>query len=355
MAHLFTPITLRELTIRNRIFVSPMCQYSAIEGMPNDWHLVHLGSFARGGAGLVMVEATGVLPEGRITPQCLGLWNDTQRDALHRIVDFIHGQGASAAIQLAHAGRKASSTRPWEGSTGIPVAQGGWETVAPSAIVFSPQHATPQALDKAGIARISDAFMAAADRALAAGFDVIELHCAHGYLLHEFLSPLANQRDDEYGGSLENRCRLPLEIAKRLRDFWPQDKPVFVRISASDWIEGGWDIAQSVQFARWLKEIGIDLIDCSSGGLIYDAVIPTGPGYQTEFASRIRNEAGIASGAVGMITTSTQAEHILATHQADVIFMARTLLSDPHWPLHAARELRADHPWPLQYERAKSF
>lgn len=353
MSKLFSPLKIRETTFKNRIFVSPMCQYSAVDGMPNNWHLVNYGSRAVGGASLVIVEATGVCPEGRITPGCLGLWSDEQRDALKPIVEFIRQQGAIAGIQIAHAGRKASCDTPWNGSAFLPQQLGGWQTVAPSAIALTPQHDTPRALSKAGIEDVFKLFMAATQRALETGFEVIELHCAHGYLLNSFLSPLTNQRDDEYGGSLENRCRLPLQIARAMRDFWPQDKPMFVRISATDWVEGGWDIAQSVQLAKWMKEIGVDLIDCSSGGLILDAKIPVGPGYQTQFASAIRQQADIATGAVGMITAPSQAEHILATGQADAVLLARELLRDPYWPLKAARELRADVEWPLQYARAK--
>ena len=353
MSKLFSPFKIRETTFKNRIFVSPMCQYSATDGMPNDWHLVNYGSRAVGGASLVIVEATGVCPEGRITPFCLGLWSDEQRDALKPIVDFIKRQGSIAGIQIAHAGRKASCDTPWNGSHYLTPAQGGWQTVAPSAIAVTPQHAVPHALTLAEIDVIFEQFMAATRRALEAGFEVLELHCAHGYLLNSFLSPLSNQRDDEYGGSLENRCRLALRLARAMRELWPQDKPMFVRISATDWVEGGWDIEQSVQLAKWMKEIGVDLIDCSSGGLILDAKIPVGPGYQTPFATAIRTEAGIATGAVGMITSPSQAEHILATGQADAVLLARELLRDPYWPLRAARELRADVEWPPQYVRAK--
>ena len=353
MSMLFSPLKIRETTFKNRIFVSPMCQYSATDGIANDWHLVNYGSRAVGGASLIIVEATGVCPEGRITPFCLGLWSDEQRDALKPIVDFIKRQGSIAGIQIAHAGRKASCNTPWNGSHYLTPAQGGWQTVAPSAIAVTPQHATPHALTLAEIDVIFEQFMASTRRALEAGFEVLELHCAHGYLLNSFLSPLSNQRDDEYGGSLENRCRLALRLARAMRDFWPQEKPMFVRISATDWVEGGWDIEQSAQLAKWMKEIGVDLIDCSSGGLILDAKIPVGLGYQTPFATAIRQQAGIATGAVGMITSPSQAEHILATGQADAVLLARELLRDPYWPLRAARELRADVEWPLQYVRAK--
>lgn len=355
MAKLFTPIRFRETEIKNRIFVAPMCQYSADDGIANHWHLVHLGGLAVGGAGLIIVEATAVVPEGRITPRCLGLWSDAHTQAFKPIVDFIKQQGAVPAIQIGHAGRKASCDVPWRHGKFLPQEQGGWQTVAPSAIAVTPAHGVPLALNHDDIQQITSQFRAAAERALDAGFEVLELHCAHGYLLHEFLSPLSNQRDDEYGGSLENRCRLVLDIARDLRALWPQDKPVFVRISATDWVEGGWDIEQSIQLSKWLKDIGIDLIDCSSGGLTLDAKIPAGPGYQTEFAQRIRHEAGIASGAVGLITSALQAEHILVSGQADVIMLARKLLSDPHWPLHAAKELRTDVTWPDQYVRAKDI
>lgn len=350
---LFSPYTLRGVTCRNRIFVSPMCQYSAEDGMPNSWHLVHLGSRAVGGAGLVMVEATAVNPAGRITPFDLGIWSDEHTEAFKPIVEFIRQHGAVPAIQIAHAGRKASCDTPWRGGKYLLTDKGGWQTVAPSALALTPEHGTPHALSLAEIDQVVADFEAAAKRALDAGFDVLEFHCAHGYLMNEFLSPLTNQRTDEYGGSMENRCRLVLRIAKQLRALWPQDKPVFVRISAVDWVEGGWGIEDSVQLSKWLKDIGIDLIDCSSGGLVLDAKIPAGPGYQTSFAATIRDKAGIATGAVGMITEPFQAEHILVTGQADAIFLARELLRDPYWPLHAARELHTDIEWPVQYVRAK--
>ncbi|HEX5538831.1 MAG TPA: NADH:flavin oxidoreductase/NADH oxidase [Methylophilaceae bacterium] len=353
MSKLFSPYQLRGSIFRNRVFVSPMCQYSAVDGMAGNWHLVHLGSRAVGGAGLVMAEATAVSAEGRITPSDLGIWSDAQAEALRPIAEFIASQGAVPGIQLAHAGRKASTEAPWLGGTYLPPAKGGWQTVAPSAIAQTPEHAAPQALSIEAIEEIIGQFTQAAQRALNAGFEVLELHCAHGYLLHEFLSPLSNRREDVYGGTFENRCRLPLKIARALRQLWPQDRPVFVRISASDWVEGGWDIEQSIAFCRHLKDIGIDLIDCSSGGLIADAKIPAGAGYQTPFAAAIRSQAGIATAAVGMITSAAQAETILVTDQADAVFLARELLRDPYWPLHAARELHSDAAWPLQYARAK--
>lgn len=353
MSLLFTPLRLRDIEFKNRIFVSPMCQYSAAGGLPNEWHRVHYGTRAVGGAALVMVEATAVCPEGRITPWCTGLWSEQHAEAFRPITEFIREQGAVPGIQIGHAGRKASCDVPWRGGHYLPLGSGGWHSVAPSAIPASPAHGVPHALDRGEIDHVLELFADAARRALAAGFEVLELHCAHGYLLNEFLSPLANRRDDDYGGSLENRCRLPLRIAQTLRDLWPQQWPMFVRISATDWVEGGWDLAQSIQFAKWLKDIGIDLIDCSSGGLILDASIPVGPGYQVPFAAGVRREAGIATGAVGIITTPEQAEQILQDGQADACLLARELLRDPYWPLHAARTLGVDVEWPNQYARAK--
>lgn len=353
MAKLFTPLKLRDLELKNRIVVSPMCQYSAEGGMPNTWHLVNYGSRAVGGAALVMVEQTSICPEGRSTPACLGLWSEQQAEAFRPIVDFIRQQGAVPGIQIAHSGRKASCESPWHARKYIPVGAGGWQTVAPSALPLTSAHGVPLALTHAQIEVIVEQFADTALRALAAGFEVIELHCAHGYLLHQFLSPLSNTRDDEYGGSLENRCRLPLRIAKTVRDIWPQQWPVFVRISATDWVEGGWELDQSIQLSRWLKDVGIDLIDCSTGGLILDARIPAAPGYQTPFAAGVRKGAGIPTGAVGMITSPEQAEQILVDEQADLIFLARELLREPYWPLRAARELGVDVEWPIQYARAK--
>lgn len=352
-SRLFTPYRLRELELKNRIVVSPMCQYSADGGFPNDWHLVNYGSRAVGGAGLVIVEATAVCPEGRITPRDLGIWSQEHIPAYQRIADFIRAQGAVPGIQIAHAGRKASTTQPWTGGKFLPVGAGGWQTVAPSSVPFSSAHGTPHALSESEIDNIVELFVDATSRALAAGFEVVEVHCAHGYVLHEFLSPLANHRDDEYGGSLENRCRLPLRVARAIRELWPAQWPVFVRISVTDWVEGGWNLAQSIQFAKWLKEAGIDLIDCSSGGMVPDAKIPAAPGYQVPFAAEMRRQADIASGAVGIITEAEQAEKILADGDADLIFLARELLRDPYWPLHAARYLGVDLPWPDQYSRAK--
>jgi 2,4-dienoyl-CoA reductase-like NADH-dependent reductase (Old Yellow Enzyme family) len=352
-SRLFTPFPLRQLSFRNRIFVSPMCQYSSDEGMPNDWHLVHLGSRAVGGAGLVMVEATAVSPEGRISPRDSGIWSDAHAAAFSRIARFIKTNGAAPAIQLAHAGRKASTDVPWRGGKAVPPEQGGWQPIAPSAIPFSETYPMPREMTRDDIERVVEQFAAASRRALAAGFEVVEVHDAHGYLLHEFLSPLSNHRTDEYGGSLANRMRLPLRIAKTVREIWPSNLPVFVRISASDWAEGGWDLPQSIELCRRFKELGIDLIDCSSGGLVPGAKIPTEPGYQVPFAQAIRRDVGIATGAVGLITKPQEAELILAEGKADAVFLARAMLRDPYWPLHAAKALGVDVTWPLQYQRAK--
>ncbi len=353
MAHLFDPLSIRDMTFANRVFVSPMCEYSSTDGYANDWHLVHLGSRAVGGAGLVLTEATAVLPEGRISPQDLGIWMDDHIEHLARIVRFIHAQSSIAGMQLAHAGRKASTYRPWEGNGTIPESAGGWKkVVAPSAVAFAENYPTPQALSADGIQEVVKAFSAAARRACEAGVRVIEIHAAHGYLIHEFLSPLSNQRSDEYGGSFENRTRILREVVAAVRSAWPERAPLFVRISATDWVEGGWDIQQSVALARQLKGLGVDLIDCSSGGNVSHAKIPMGPGYQTPFAEQIRREAGIMTGAVGMITSSSQAEHIVAEGQADAVLLARELLRDPYWPLRAARELGQPMSWPVQYLRA---
>ncbi|MGW8312563.1 MAG: NADH:flavin oxidoreductase/NADH oxidase [Desulfuromonadales bacterium] len=353
MSMLFTPLSMRSLTLRNRILVSPMCQYSSCDGVPNEWHLVHLGSRAVGGAGLVMVEATAVCPEGRISAHDSGLWNDDQAEAFVPITRFIAEQGAIPAIQLGHAGRKASVLPPWLGGMAVSEADGGWQPCAPSAVPFGPGSPTPRALLEPDLEQICLRFEAAAMRALSAGFQVVELHMAHGYLLHQFLSPLSNRRTDAYGGSLENRMRLPLEIVRRVRAIWPGDLPVMVRISATDWVDGGWDLSQSLELCRHFREIGIDLVDCSSGGLVPDALIPAAPGFQTPLAAKIRQEVGIATGAVGLITAAAQAEQIIATGAADVVLLARELLRDPYWPMHAARQLKAEFPWPVQYERAK--
>jgi 2,4-dienoyl-CoA reductase-like NADH-dependent reductase (Old Yellow Enzyme family) len=353
MAGLFDPLAIREVKFANRVFVSPMCQYSSHDGYANDWHFVHLGSRAVGGAGLVLTEATAVLPEGRISPQDLGIWSDGHIEMLRRIVSFIHEQGSIAGMQLAHAGRKASTRRPWDGQGTIPENEGGWEkVVAPSALAFTDNYPMPQALTNDGIQEVVAAFAAAARRACQAGFRVIEIHAAHGYLIHEFLSPLGNKRSDDYGGSFENRTRLCREIVAAVRSAWPKELPLFVRISTTDWINGGWDIDESVKLAGELKKMGVDLIDCSSGGNVPHAQIPVGPGYQVAFAERIRREAEILTGAVGMITSPVQAEHIIRTGQADAVIMAREFLRDPYWALRAARELEQPIAWPVQYLRA---
>ena len=356
MSLLLEPYTLRQLTLPNRIAVSPMCQYSSVDGLANDWHLVHLGSRAVGGAGLVISEATAVTADGRITAEDLGLWCDEQIAGLQRITRFITAQGSVPGIQLAHAGRKASTYQPWLGKHGsIKVEEGGWQPVGASAIAFDPQHSVPRALSEAELGGIVQAFVDAAERALAAGFKVVEVHAAHGYLLHQFLSPLSNQRQDTYGGSFENRIRLTLEVTQAIRAVWPEELPVFVRVSATDWVEDGWNPDETVRLAERLKALGVDLIDVSSGGSSANAEIPTGPGYQTRFAERVRKEADIATGTVGMITEPAQAEHILRTGQADMIFLARELLRDPYWPLHADDDLGGHNAtWPAQYQRATS-
>jgi len=352
MSALFTPLTIRELTLRNRIAVSPMCQYSSQDGFANDWHLVHLGSRAVGGAALVIMEATAVEARGRISPQDHGIWKDEHIPFLARIAAFLRQQGAAAGIQLAHAGRKASTWRPSEGSGVVPPEAGGWETVAPSPIAFQPDYPFPKALTPTEIGNIRESFAAAARRALAAGFQVVELHFAHGYLMHEFLSPLSNQRNDEYGGPFEHRIRFALETAKAVRAVWPERLPLFARISASDWVEGGWDIDESVEFSRRLCGLGVDLIDCSSGGLVPQQKIKLGPGYQVPFAERIRREAGIRTGAVGLITTPQQADEIVSTGKADLVLLAREFLRDPYFPLHAAKALGDSVQPPIQYQRA---
>jgi 2,4-dienoyl-CoA reductase-like NADH-dependent reductase (Old Yellow Enzyme family) len=352
MPHLFEGLTLREVAIPNRIAVSPMCQYSSEDGFPTDWHLVHLGSRAVGGAGLVFTEATAVLPEGRISPQDLGIWSDDHVEPLARIVRFIHGQGSVAGIQLAHAGRKGSTYRPWDGSGSVPEAEGGWAVAGPSAVAFADDYAVPKALTENGIQVITSAFAAAARRANEAGFRVVEIHSAHGYLLHEFLSPLSNQRQDKYGGSLANRTRLVCEVIEAVRCVWPERSPLFLRISATDWVDGGWDLDQSVELARQVRPLGVDLIDCSSGGNAAQAKIPFGAGYQVPFAERIRREAQIPTGAVGLITASFQADQIIRNGQADLVLLAREMLRDPYWPLRAARALGHAVSWPVQYVRA---
>ncbi len=352
MPHLFEPLQLRELTLPNRIGMSPMCQYSAHDGVAGDWHVVHYGSRAIGGLGLMLVEATAVLPEGRISPGDLGLWNDAQIEPLAKIVGQARAQGTVVAAQLAHAGRKAGVGLGWEAQRSLTREEGGWPTVAPSAIAFDEGYDVPQALDEAGIRKVVEAYAAAARRARAAGFDAAEVHAAHGYLLHQFLSPLSNQRTDNYGGSFENRSRLLREVVTAVRAEWPQHLPVFVRLSATDWVEGGWDIEETVELCRTLKGLGVDLIDVSSAGLVPWAKIPAGPGFQTGFAERIRKEAGIATAAVGLITSPAQADHIVRTGQADVVLLGRELLRNPYWPLHAAQALGQGVSWPRQYLRA---
>ena len=352
MSNLFDPLTIRSVTLRNRIAVSPMCQYSSTDGYATEWHLVHLGSRAVGGAALVMTEAAAVLPEGRISPEDLGIWDEGHVEMLSRIVGFIHQQGALAGIQLAHAGRKASTYAPWRGQGAVPESEGGWQVAGPSEGPFSENYPRPQPLTIEGIRSVAGAFAQAARRALQAGFDVVEIHGAHGYLIHEFLSPFSNHRQDEYGGSFENRTRIVREVVKAVRDAWPENLPLFLRISSTDWEEGGWDPEQSVELARQAKPMGVDLIDCSSGGNLPSVAIPAGPGFQTPFAERIRREAGMLTGAVGFITSPAQADHIIRSGQADIVLLAREMLRDPYWPLRAARELGYPTTWPVQYLRA---
>jgi len=353
MSKLFSPFTLRTIEFKNRIFVSPMCQYSSRDGQPTDWHLVHLGSRAVGGAALVMVEATAVSPEGRISPFDSGIWSDEHARRFERITRFIREQDAVPAIQLAHAGRKASTDVPWQGGRPLGEDTAGWQPLAPSPVPFDTGHPVPREMSDRDIQDVVDQFVSAAHRSRAAGFQVAELHMAHGYLLHEFLSPLSNRRTDRYGGSLENRLRLPLEAAEAVRSVWPQELPLFGRSSCTDWVDGGWDLEQSIELCKRLKEMGVDLIDCSSGALVPYAKIPAGPGFQTPFATSIRQAADIATGTVGLITSPPQAEQIVATDQADVVLLAREMLRDPYWPLHAAKQLKAEVAWPVQYERAR--
>ena len=352
MSTLFTPLAIRSITLPNRIVVSPMCQYSYHDGFSNDWQFVHLGSRAVGGAGLVFTEATAVLPEGRISPEDLGLWRDEQIAGLRRITDFVKEQGSVAGIQLAHAGRKGSTFAPWRGRGAISVAAGGWEVVGPSALPFAADFPPVIPLDEAGIARVVAAFAAAATRAVAAGFEVIEIHAAHGYLLHQFLSPLSNLRNDRYGGSLENRMRLVLEVVAAVRQAIGPALPLWLRLSATDWSEGGWEIEQTVELARALRVGSVDLVDVSTGGNVAQATIPLEPGYQVPFAARIRRDAGIATGAVGLLTDPAQVDQVIGSGAADVALLAREMLRDPYWPLRAARELGVAFPWPQQYFRA---
>jgi 2,4-dienoyl-CoA reductase-like NADH-dependent reductase (Old Yellow Enzyme family) len=351
--HLFSPLRLRELVFKNRIFVSPMCQYSAVDGMPTDWHLVHLGSRAIGGAALVMTEATAVSPEGRITPFDTGIWSREQASVFRKIAGFLHQHGAVAGIQIAHAGRKASTDVPWRGGKPLDTGNGGWQPIAPSPVPFAEGYAVPREMTGEEMERVRNAFAAAARHGRDADFEVIEVHMAHGYLLHEYLSPLTNRRADLWGGSLENRLRFPLSVARAVREEWPESLPVLVRVSATDWVEGGWDLQQTIALARELKKIGIDMVDCSSGGTVPDAKVPASPGFQTPFAAAVRREVGIPTGAVGLITEPAQSEQIVSTGMADAVMIGREFLRDPYWPLHAARTLGVDVPWPPQYERAK--
>ncbi len=353
MSKLFSTLKIKDITFRNRIAISPMCQYSSTDGFATDWHLVHLGSRAVGGTGLVIQEATAVSAEGRISPGDLGIYLDDHIEYLKRITSFIHEHGAIAGIQLAHAGRKASCARPSDGGRQISIKNGGWTTVSSSALGFYKEDDAPQSLDMQGIKEVKDDFRNAASRALNAGYKLIEIHAAHGYLIHQFLSPLCNQRTDSYGGSFDNRVRLLLEITDEVKSVWPQNLPLFVRISATDWAEGGWDIEESVRLSSLLKAKGVDLIDCSSGGMVPDVKIPVGPGYQVQFAERIKKEAGIMTGAVGLITEANQAEEILSKDQADIILIARASLRDPYFALHAAPLLDYDIDYPVQYKRAK--
>jgi len=352
MPHLFEPLTLRSVTLANRIAVSPMCEYSCVDGFATDWHLVHLGSRAVGGAALVLTEATAVTAVGRISPQDLGIYDDGHVPGLERIVRFIHTQKALAGIQLAHAGRKASTARPWDGGGRVAREDGGWEPVGPTGEPFASNYPVPCALSVGEIAGVVDAFRAAARRALDAGFDVVEIHGAHGYLIHEFLSPLVNTRTDAYGGSFDRRARVCLEIVDAVRSVWPERLPLLVRISATDWKAGGWDVEEAVELARRLRARGVDLVDCSSGGAVHDQEIVVGPGYQMPFAERIRRDAKIPTGAVGLITEAAQADQIVRSGQADIVLLARELLRDPYWPLHAAAALGHTVPWPPQYLRA---
>ena len=354
MPSLFDPLRLRGLELPHRIMVSPMCQYSSVDGFATDWHLVHLGSRAVGRAAAVFAEATAVTPDGRISPQDLGIWSDAHIEPLQRAFSFIERQGSIPGIQLAHAGRKASTAEPWKGGKPLSLQQGGWTPIfGPSDLPFTDSYQTPQPLSRSQIQQIVAAFADAARRAEAAGARIIELHAAHGYLLHSFLSPLSNQRQDEYGGTFENRIRIVCETAAAVRKVWPEQLPLFVRISATDWSEGGWTVEDSVALVRHLKPLGVDLVDCSSGGTVAGAKIPVGPGYQVAFAEEIRRATGICTGAVGMITQPAQADEIIRCGQADVVFLARQFLRDPYWPLIAARELSHEIQWPLQYERAK--
>jgi 2,4-dienoyl-CoA reductase-like NADH-dependent reductase (Old Yellow Enzyme family) len=353
MSHLFSPFNLRGVEFKNRVFVSPMCQYSSEEGLPTDWHLVHLGSRAVGGAALVMVEATAVCPEGRISPGDSGLWSEKHSEAFKRVARFIKDQGSVPAIQLAHAGRKASTGRPWEGGGLVLPDKGGWIPLAPSAIRYNEGYGEPREMNATEISRVVELFAAAARRAREAGFEVVELHFAHGYLVSEFLSPLCNKRTDSYGGTRDNRMRLAVEIAQGVRKALPDTVPLFARLSCTDWAPGGWELSDSIELSKRLKEAGVDLIDCSSGGVVHHAQVSVGPGYQVPFAEAIRKQASMPTGAVGLITEPRQAEEIIASGKADAVFLARALLRDPYWPLHAAQALGDEPQWPQQYSRAK--
>lgn len=353
MTRLFSPLTIKDVTFKNRIFVSPMCQYSCENGMPDDWHLVHLGSRAVGGAGLVMAEATAVSAEGRISPGDCGIWSDDHTAAFKPIAAFIDARGSVPGIQIAHAGRKASTDLPWRGGLPLPAGENGWQTIAPSPVAFDNGYCLPREMTEADMDRVADEFTAAAERSLSAGFKVLEIHMAHGYLLHSFLSPISNQRKDRWGGSLESRQSFPLRVTAAVRKIWPDNLPLFVRISCTDWVEGGWDLPQSIDLAGKLKALGVDVIDCSSGGTAPDARIPAGPGFQAVFSAAIRKAVGIKTGAVGLITSPAQAEHILVTGQADAVLLGRAFLRSPYWPMIAAADLAVDLDWPDQYKRAK--
>ncbi len=352
-SQLFSPLKIRGIEFKNRIFLPPMDMFCSEGGFPSDWHFIHYGTRAMGGASLLIQEATAVSPQGRISPGCLGIWSDEQAEAFKRITAFIKAQGAVPGVQLAHAGRKASVALPAFGDRPLTEQEGAWQIIGPSPLPFAPGYPAPKAMTPAEIDEAVAQFAAAAKRALAAGFEVVEIHMAHGYLCHQFLSPLSNQRSDQYGGSLENRARFPLRVAEAVRKVWPEGLPVFVRVSATDWVEGGWDMPQTVQLARMLKDVGVDLIDCSTGGLVYDAKIPAGPGFQTPFAAAVRSEAGIPTAAVGLITEPYQAEQIIRTCVADAVLIGRELLRNPYWPLYAAKALGVEMAWPAQYLRAR--
>ena len=353
-ASLFDHLQIRSLDIPNRVWVSPMCQYSAVDGIVGQWHQVHLGAFATGGAGLIFVEATGVVPEGRISIGCPGIWSDPQAEAFRPIVDFAHSMGSKIGIQLAHAGRKASTMRPWDDHLMAEKSEGGWQSVAPSPIAFHGMQ-VPKQLSVSDITELTQSFVAAAKRAITVGFDVIEIHAAHGYLFHQFMSPITNQRTDEYGGDFEGRTRFVCEVAQAVRASIPEKMPLFVRISASDWVEGGWGIEDSILLSRKLKNLGIDLIDVSSGGLVHDAKVQVGPGYQVPFSEAIKREVDILTSAVGLITEVNQAEEIVASGKSDAVMLARAMLRNPRWALDAAEKLGIRIPWPVQYERARTM